>query len=271
VALAAAAVVLLGAGWFVFVRSEAGGSGPFAFTATGPMSIWPESPFSAEDSLRREQELVDGGRDVWRRDASKVVARFARSVFGWVAIQIENGAEGPAHGPTVLTVRDDCSPVCRSDDEGWLNITVDRLLRDRPGGIWSVVAVHSDRLRLPVEAGDTLVAGAPLSFGLDLPSGEHAAIGLRYVQHIGGAALPDCGDRFAGEAGVTEAEGEVTVPDPLYDDQSCRGAVGYLFAYATPELTVQTGDPLLEPASVADLSIVPVRFSQEPVAPSPSP
>jgi hypothetical protein len=268
VALAATAAVLLGAGWFVFLRSEVGGSGPVGFSSTGPMSIWPESPFDPEDSLRREQDLVDGGRDVWRRDASTVVVRFAKSVFGWGGIEIQN--EVPNRGPGTVSIREDCGDTCAGDN-GSIDITLDRLLRDREGGIWSVVAVQSDRLRLPVEAGDTVVAGDSLPFGLDLAGDRHAAIGLRYVQRISGAARLDCGDRFAGEAGVTGADGAVTVPDPLFEDESCRGAVGYVFAYATPKLTVQTGDPLLEPASVADLSIVPVRFSQEPVAPSPRP
>jgi hypothetical protein len=271
VVLVAAAVVLLGAGWFVFVRSEAVGPGSIAVSATGPMSIWPESPFSAEDSLRREQELVDGGRDAWRRDAREVVARFAKNVFGWPEIDVVHGPEAPAHGPATLSIQYDCGDPCSSGDGGSIDVTVDRLLRDRPGGVWSVVAVSSPRLQLPVEAGDSVTAGDLLLIRLHISGGDHAAVGLRYVERFGSARLLDCGDGFAGEADVTGANVEVTVPDPLFKDQSCQGAVGYMFAYVTPELTVQTGDPLLEPASVADLSIVPVRFSQEPGAPSPSP
>jgi hypothetical protein len=257
VALAAAAAVLLAAGWFVFVRSEVGGSGPFAFTATGPMSIWPESPLDPEDALRREQDLVDGGKDAWRLRPEEVVARFAQHVFGWVSIRIHPPA-GIAHGPVTYRMRSDCQ-ICGDTTEGWVQVTVDRLLADRPGGAWSVVAVTSPHLRLPVQAGETVVAGRSLPIGLDLAKDRHAAVGLRYVQGVGSRS---CGDGYAGEAGIAAADASVTVPDPLFADGSCTAAAGYVFAYTSPTLTVQTGDPLLEPAYIADLSIVPVRFSQ---------
>ena len=255
-ALAAAAVVLLGAGWFVFVRSEAGGSGPFAFTATGPMSIWPESPFSAEDSLRREQDLVDHGKDAWRLQPEEVVARFAQRVFGWVSIRIDPPDE-TSHGPATYRMRSDCE-ACGDPTDGWVQVTVDRLLADRPDGVWSVVAVTSSHLRLPVNAGDTVVAGQSLPIGLDLAQDRHAAVGLRYVEYVGSTS---CGDGLAGEAAITAGNASVTVPDPLFANESCGAAAGYVFAYTSPTLTVQTGDPLLEPAYIADLSIVPVRFS----------
>jgi hypothetical protein len=269
VAFAAVVAVLLGAGWFVFTRIERPVGGPADFTATGPMSIWPESPFDPEDALRREQDLVDRGHDAWRLDEREVVARFAKSVFGWGGIEIQN--QVPNNAPATLSIRDDCGDSCAVDN-GWIDVTIDQLVRDRPGGVWSVVAVHSDRLRLPVEPGDTVVAGDSLTFGLELASDQHAAVGMRFVQRIGGAPAIDCRDAAA-EAGVTAADPSVTVPDPLFKDESCsdRGTVGYVFAYATPRLTVQVGDPLLEAGSITDLSIVPVRFSQEPVAPSPSP
>jgi hypothetical protein len=136
---------------------------------------------------------------------------------------------------------------------------VGRLLADRPGGVWSVIAVTSPRLRLPVETGDTVVGGQSLPIGLDLAQDRHAAVGLRYVQRIG---ISDCGDGLAGEAGITAADASVTVPDPLFANESCTTAAGYVFAYTSTRLTVQTGDPMLEPAYIADLSIVPVRFSQ---------
>lgn len=265
-ALAAVAAVLLGAGWFVFIRTVRDGGGPVGITAAGPMSIWPESPFDGPDALARAQARLDGGRDGWRLHPEEVVARFAQSIFGWVDILIENGADPQVAGPVTYRIRSDCEPC--GDDE-WVGVTVDRLLGERPGTVWSVVAVTSPRLHLPVEAGDTVVAGDGLPFGLDLAQDRHAAVGTRYVQRIGVEPSGDCGDGFAGEAAVTGSGVEVTVPDPLYEDEACTGAAGYVFAYTTPRLTVQTGDPLLEPAYVADLSIVPVRFSQDPVMPSP--
>jgi hypothetical protein len=263
VALAAAVAVLLGAGWFVFVRTVRDG-GPVGITAAGPMSVWPESPLDPEDALRVEQARVDGGKDDWRLDAEEVVARFAQQVFGWVSIRIDPPA-GTANGPATYRMRSDCEACGDSTDE-WVGVTVDRLLADRQGGVWSVIAVTSPHLRLPVKAGDTVVAGQSLPFGLDLAQDRHAAVGLRYVERVGSTS---CGDGLAGEAGITATDVSVTVPDPLFTNESCTAAAGYVFAYTSPKLTVQTGDPLLEPAYIADLSIVPVRFSQEPVAPTP--
>jgi hypothetical protein len=154
-------------------------------------------------------------------------------------------------------MRSDCE-ACGDPTDEWVDVTVDRLLADRPGGVWSVVAVTSPHLRLPVKAGETVVAGQSLPIGLDLGKDRHAAVGLRYVQNVGDTS---CGDGLAGEAGITSADASVTVPDPLFANESCTAAAGYVFAYTSPTLTVQTGDPLLEPAYIADLSIVPVRFS----------
>jgi hypothetical protein len=264
--LAVTVAVVLGAGWLVFLRPQVGGRGPVGFGATGPMSVWPESPFDPADALREEQARVDAGRHRWRLDGEEVVTRFAQSVLGWVAIEVGDGGSPTGGGPATFRVR----PVCDGcdDRDGWIGVTVDRLLGGR--SIWSVVGVTSPRLRLPVEAGDTVVAGDLLGFELDLSDGRHAAVGLRYLQRIG-APGTDCGDRFAGEAGVTATEASVSVPDPLFDRRTCPafGIAGYVFAYTTPELTVQTGDPMLEPAFVEDLAIVPVLVAPEPVEPSP--
>lgn len=240
----------------MFVRTVRPDGGTVGISATGPMSIWPESPLGREDALRREQERVDRGQDAWRLHPEEVVARFAQRVFGWVSIRIDPPS-GMASGPATYRMRSDCQ-ACGATAE-WVEVTVDRLLADRPGGVWSVVAVSSPRLRLPVEAGETVPAGRSLAIGLDLAQDLHAAVGLRYVQGAGSSA---CGDGLAGEAGITAADASVTVPDPLFSNDSCTAAAGYVFAYTSPKLTVQTGDPLLEPAYIADLSIVPVRFSQ---------
>jgi hypothetical protein len=264
-----AVAVGLGVGWFVLFGLRSGGSGPVAIDGSGPMSIWPETPFDPEDSLRRAQEEVDVGRDRWRLDATAVIVRFAQNVFGWDRIEFGDLTGGSTDESEVHTIRPACPDEdCVPSDAPWIGVGVDRLGRQGSRGIWSVVTVHSDRLQLPVEAGATVVAGDTLSFGLDLAHDQHAAVGLRFVQRLGGTSSIDCGDGFAGDVGVTGTGGSVTVPDPLFDDAACAGfgAVGYVFAYATPRLTVQTGDPLLEPAAITALSIVPARFSQEPVS-----
>ena len=264
VALGVVTFVVLGAGWFALVAPRSDGVGSGSRIAPAPSSIWPEGPFDPPDALSLEQSRVDAGQDRWRLRADAVVAHFVRSTFGWITIEIADAAEPPTAGTVTYRAREDCGPLCEGPgDGGWVAVTVDRLPGDRAGAIWSVVAVRSERLRLPVEAGDVVVAGETLPFGLSLAEDRHAAVGVRYAQPPGKTSAPDCGDGFAGEAGVTEADVSVTVPDPPFDEPSCSagGAVGYVFAYTTTRLTVQTGDPFVEPVYLTDLSIVPVAIA----------
>jgi hypothetical protein len=269
---ALAVAVIVGAAAVLFAlagRRDDAEVGDGTVSATGPMSVWPEDPFDPVDALTREQTRVEAGRDAWRLHSEAVVAHFVQSVFGWIKIEVDDvpGAAGTAvdPGPVTYRAREDCGVLCEGVDDGWIEVTVDRLLDWRAGTVWSVVAVHSDRLRLPVEPGDTVVAGDALAFRLDVSPDRHAAVGVRFLQLLGGDRPLDCGHGFAGDAGVTADEVTTTVPDPLFEDASCRGlgAVGYVFAYTTARLTVQTGDPLLEPVYLADLSIVPVHLSQD--------
>jgi hypothetical protein len=264
--LAVAVIAGVAAGWFVLAGPGDGGVGSDTVSATGPMSIWPEDPWDPADALTREQTTVEGGRDGWRLHSEAVVAHFVQSVFGWIRIEIDGVPDAPATGPVTYRAREDCGVLCEGIDDGWVEVTVDRLLGERAGTVWSVVAVNSDRLHLPVEPGDTVAAGDALAFQLSFSPDRHAAVGVRFLQRLGGDRPLDCGHGFAGEAGVTAAEATTTVPDPLFDDGSCAaaGGVGYVFAYTTARLTVQTGDPLLEPVYLVDLSIVPVHLSQDP-------
>jgi hypothetical protein len=261
VALGVVTFVALGAGWFALVAPRSDRAGSRSPITAAPSSIWPEGPFDAPEQLSLAQSRVDAGRDRWRLRADAVVAHFVQSTFGWITVEIADAAERPTAGPVTYEAREDCGSLCEGlGGGGWVAVTVDRLLDDRDGTVWSVVAVGSDRLRLPVEAGDVVVAGESLPFGLSIAEDRHAAVGVRYAQPPGDTVVPDCGNGFAGEAGVTDAEVSVTIPDPPFDDASCSAAraVGYVFAYTTTRLTVQTGDPLVEPVYLTDLSIVPV-------------
>jgi len=261
VVLGVVTFVILGAGWFALVAPRSDEAGLVSPVAPAPSSIWPEGPFDRPDTLRLEQARVEAGRDRWRLRADAVVAHFVQSTFGWITVEIAGAAEPPTAGPVTYRAREDCGALCEGlGGGGWVEVTVDRLLDERAGTIWSVVAVRSDRLRLPVEAGEVVVAGESLPFGLSLAEDRHAAVGVRFAQPPGETTTSDCGDGFAGEAGVTDAEVSVTVPDPPFDELSCSagGAAGYVFAYTTTRLTVQTGDPLVEPVYLTDLSIVPV-------------
>jgi hypothetical protein len=242
-------------------------------TQTGPMSVWPEDPFSSPDALREAQDRASDGQDRWRRNPTAVVSRFARGVFGWDRVEFRDVASGQ-DGPRTSAIRAGCASegVCAATDPRWIDVTVDQLGARRDGGVWNVIAVASERLSLPVRAGQIVAAGDVLSFHLDLAKDEHAAVGIRYVQRLRGSTTADCPGGFEGRTDVTAPLQELTVPDPLFAEGQCRGfgAVGYVFAYITPTLTVQTGDPLLESASITDLSIVPVMFSSSTVR-SPGP
>jgi hypothetical protein len=276
-ALAALVVVGLGVGvgWRLVLARHLDPVGPIV-ARTGPLSIWPEDPFSPPDELREAQDRANGGRDRWRRNPTAVVSRFARSIFGWDRVEFMDVAPGPDVGPQTFTIRAGCASegICEATDPRWIDVTVERLGAQRHAGVWSVIALNSERLTLPVEAGQVVAAGDVLPFRLDLADGEHAAVGIRYVQRLGGSTSVECPDGFEGRTDVTGRLRELTVPDPLFAEGPCVGfgAVGYVFAYITPTLTVQTGDPLLESAAITDLSIVPVRFSPTSMqSPAPSP
>jgi hypothetical protein len=258
----------LGIGWLALLGHRDHPAGPIV-TQSGPMSVWPEDPFSPEDALRQEQDRANRGQDRWRRNPTAVVSRFARGIFGWDRLEFRDATPGADAGPLTFSIWAGCASegICAATDPRWIDVTVDRLGPRRDAGVWSVVAVTSGRLPLPVEAGQILAAGDVLSFRLDLAEGEHAAVGVRYGQRLSGSTTAECPDGFEGRTDVTDALQELTVPDPLFAEGPCAGfgAVGYVFAYITPTLTVQTGDPLLESASITDLSIVPVLFSPSPM------
>lgn len=266
-------VVGLGVGWPALFGPRHERIGPIIMQS-GPMSVWPEDPFSPEDALREAQDRANAGSDGWRRSPTVVVARFARSIFGWDRVEFAEGVRGPGDHPRTFPIRAGCASegICAPTDPRWIDVTVDQLGVRRDVGVWSVIAVTSERLPLPVEAGQVVAAGDVVPFRMDLRDGEHAAVGIRYVQRLGGSMTIDCPDRFEGRTDVTGSQQEITVPSPIFAEGPCAGfgAAGYVFAYITSTLTVQTGDPLLESAAITDLSIVPVAFSPSSMS-SPSP
>lgn len=262
-------LVALGVGWFVLFGPRQQRTGPI-FALSGPLSVWPEDPFSPEGALREAQDRANAGRNGWRRSPTAVVSRFARSIFGWDRVEFAGGGGDAGDGPQIFSIRAGCASegICAPTDPRWIDVTVDQLGVRRHAGVWSVIEAMSDRLPLPVQVGQSVIAGDVLTFHLDLAAGEHAAVGMRFGQRLGGSTSAECPDGFEARSDVTDAQQELTVPDPIFANGPCAafGAVGYVFAYITPTLTVQTGDPLLESASITDLSIVPVRFSSSPMS-----
>jgi hypothetical protein len=265
------AIAGIGGAWFALGRGgdEPAQVPPPAAVSQGPMSVWPENPLTPPDSFTNLQRAaLHQQKYAWRLDPVEVIRRFAGTVLGWHPVQatrfLQNGA--PTAGDVYLvrprvTILMECPShgQCPWDPE--IRVMVDQLGRTGPKGIWSVVSVTSPFLKLPVEAGDTVVAGDFLTVEMRLAESQHAAIGLSYDRQALANSGEPCVPQFEGSADVTGRSFRLVVPDPLYEEGACApGAAGYVFAYTTPQLTVQTGDPLVESAAITDLSIVPVRF-----------
>jgi hypothetical protein len=273
----AVAIAGIGGAWFALRR---GGDAAVqvqqpaaAVVSRGPMSVWPETPLTPPDVLANVQRAaVHDSRYAWRLDRVEVIRRFAASVLGWHPVDAERVLrnERPATGTAYLvrpriTILMECPSHGQCPWNPELSVVVDQLGRKGDKGIWSVVSVTSPNLTLPVAAGDTVVSGEALTVEMRLADLQHAAIGLSYDRQAVAAPGEPCVPRFEGSADVTRRRFQLFVPDPLYDAQSCApGAAGYVFAYTTPKLIVQTGDPLVESAAISDLSIVPVLFAAAP-------
>jgi hypothetical protein len=113
-------------------------------------AIWPQTTYA--DALSAQQALDTGDASgAWQSNGTQVVKRFASEHFGWSAptlMTIANAAEvggiddpakllDPATTGPVRVLIDGCPP------EGALScpaayVTVQRLIRDDPTGIWSV-------------------------------------------------------------------------------------------------------------------------------------
>ncbi len=135
--------------------------------ATGPAAgsdswaaIWPQGNYA--DAIAA-QEAADAGDSTatWQRQGAEVVKRFASERFGWEAPRLEqiaNAAEvedaigtiddpaklldPTATGPVrVLVVG--CQPGADATSCAGAYVTVRRLIRDDPTGIWSVTAFDS--------------------------------------------------------------------------------------------------------------------------------
>jgi hypothetical protein len=279
----AVAIAGIGGAWFALGRGGDADAGPgtLLVVTQGPMSVWPETPLSSPTALADAQRsATQTGRRAWRLDPAEVISRFSQSVLGWGAVDVDlrRTTEGVAvyHVAPRVTVLMKCP---RSGPCPWapeVFVAVAQLARHGDRGIWSVVSVESPNLHLPVAVADAVVAGEPLDVTMQLADLQHAAVGFAYSLQTSVATGEECPPRFVGAADVTEPQIRLQVPNPLFPIDRCDqlGATGYVFAYTTPELTVQTGDPLVESAAITEVSIVPVRFvsaSAESPAPTGSP
>ncbi len=256
---------------FLFLRAmdRPALKGPISF---GPKAtVWPENALSVGMSLEVIQREASFDRgSMWRLVPRKVVARFADEVLGWGNVRISGGGEPEPDGTIIFTVTTDSTcglptAPCPGRAPPDLQVTLVQPLGEQPlGGIWSVSEVESPSLTLPDVQGH-LAGGQALAVGIDMAKTEHAVVGAAYVDECGRTT-------FDSRVGIRESANALEIPDPLFTSgPACSGSAnGYLFAYTTPQLVVQTGDPFLESASLNDLAIVAVSVSQAGTSPAPS-
>ena len=238
-----------------------------SWTAPDVLTIWPESVTDPNaPSVGEVQALVDEGKMEWRLKDGAVALNFIQAIFGdftsvTPAEPVAALPGSPAGAETLMvTFTCECQP-----SERQLSITLVQPGRQGPTGIWSVAAVESPRLDLPASPGDLLQGLGPFPVGIQQSPSEHAAVGI--------TSYDGCEPGFGGSI---DLQGDQIFELDLHsDDVQPPGCddypVAYLFAYTTPQLTTQVGDPLKESASVSDLSIVPVRWDPLMRGPAPTP
>jgi hypothetical protein len=238
-----------------------GDPSPTPTTAWSPPevpTVWPENPVTTHvTDPATIQRLVDrGDRELrWRTDPEEVARRFAATVLGWsdpsvVALDADFQSDRDLRAFEVSP----CPPGAVCDvavplPTVWLTQPVD----DGTGGIWSVVSVQSEPLRIDVPAGRPaeLVAGKDLRFRLTSTTSDKV--------HVGLVASNGCGSVADFEPGLSFGPAALQVPN-VPGGAGCGDAVGYAFAYAQDATVVPIGDPLLESAPIEwpYLTIVPV-------------
>jgi hypothetical protein len=112
--------------------------------------LWPHD--DREDAIRA-QEAVDAGQtgSAWQADARRVLVRFARNELGWTGVTFldarterelagfihVSGLEGAGSGRVGLS---ECPFADRLQGCRGALVSVDRLVRPAPGGVWEIVA-----------------------------------------------------------------------------------------------------------------------------------
>ena len=263
------AVLALGATAAVWATLRGDDEAPSVAAYVPPRvpTVWPEAGLEGQETARVVQDRADNHDPeiVWRRSPGKVVHGFVASVLGWSDPEVRPqypGLQGPDRWYTV-TKHSSCPAGAICDrPASTLDIEVVQPARQGDGGIWSVATVRSSNLRIAVETADPPRAGTIPGVAARA-AGLHTLAGAQWYD--GCAAGHDIVDEI-----LRPSRFEITLPDPMPAASPGCGSVasGYAYAYAVPRLTQPVGDPLLESASLTDLTIVPIRVRVAGEAPS---
>lgn len=225
-------------------------AGQTAWQPPDVLTVWPENPVRGE-TPQDVQAAVDAGEAnmQWRLDPEHVAFRFGRTFLAWSEVTVtERDIE--TEDPVRAFEISPCPPTAVCDMEGPMpTLWLAQPVRSGEGGIWSVVAVVSDRLATDIEPTDPqvgLAGGTTLHFQLDLPDWVSA--------HLGIVARNGCTDAYEFEPGLDSGSATLKAPEAVdgTDANLSCGTIGagYVFAYAQDDTTVPTGDPLVEPAAI---------------------
>jgi hypothetical protein len=271
VALAVLMVLAVAAGVAGYVTKYLSPPGTLPFATGLSPTLWPEGAFATGPTVLEVQRQANAGSEsvAWRLHPGQVATNFASTVLGWAHSQL-NGRSPQKDGSFVLSIvplacstTAPCPLPVDGSDSSIERLTLAQPIQRGPGGIWSVIAVRSPRLHLPNTPDGVVEATQRLSLTLDLPTTDHAAVGVAYADGCGLTEIASHVDIRAG--GYV-----LLVPEPLYSSGSpcTTWSQGYLFAYSTPKAVVQTGDPMLQRSSINDLSMVPVTVVPAGASPS---
>ena len=149
VALFAVAIAVAGS-WLAFrALTGTGDAQPMSGGTADFSAMWPETSLLEAQQV---QALADvGDPEVqWRTDAATVAVRFAHVVLGWsdpmagvTATDDPDTVSVSLHGPDASCQGAACSdPQLR---QTIVTVTLQRLVRQGDGGIWSVIAVDGSQ------------------------------------------------------------------------------------------------------------------------------
>jgi hypothetical protein len=225
------------------------------------LTIWPENTADPHSpTYQVSQSKVDVGKSQWRLDPVRTATAFTHAVFGDVRVMYRGAPLTGPPGVRAIWLRLSCA--C-GQPERKIAVYVTQPGRKGGKGIWSVMAVTSSTLGIPTPfgnlKGDDFLAGlGPFPITIDQTPSEHTAVGI--------SSYDGCRTDYQGAVDLRGKQtfqldlqgGAGLGPSVGPDGQTCTTTrAAYIFAYTTPQLTTQVGDPLKESAAISTASIFP--------------
>jgi hypothetical protein len=288
--------VFLAAGAFAWQAFRMSPTQPLA-SPLGPLDgslLWPERTGA---DLAATQERLDGGDAslAWRLDPKEVATRFAEDVLGWgepdgryvVSISVNWGPTGSPIEASLDRIPPPCAPPppegvspCPYPFEGEV-LTLQQSTDRQPtasidpagGSIWVVTAVRASDLKLDVEQGATVEAGATLSGHLALPDPMASVWDFSAAAGMTAGADLSCSSTIGNPAGSGGLSMEV--PTPVDESGVSCGPQLAGYAWIAASQGMQATDPgTMDPLTAGPeqvlygLTAVPMLVTTEVASPT---